>query len=117
MAEGGIKQKRLAFPRWQRWSFILSLLLLFYTIFGFFILPAIVRSQLEKKLTEALDRQTTVAEVKVNPFTLQCAVNGFQIRDKEKDQVFVGFDSLQLNVLGSSLFKMAVPLTTASKAG
>ncbi len=114
MAEGSIKQRWLAFPRWQRWFFILSLLLLFYTVFGFFILPAIVRSQLETKLTEALHRQTTVAEVKVNPFTLQCEVNGFEIRDKEKEQVFVGFDSLQVNVQGSSLFKLAVIVQSIS---
>ncbi|HID27888.1 MAG TPA: DUF748 domain-containing protein [Methanosarcinales archaeon] len=114
MAEGSIKQRWLAFPRWQRWSFILSLLLLFYTVFGFFILPAIVRSQLETKLTEALHRQTTVAEVKVNPFTLQCEVNRFEIRDKEKEQVFVGFDSLQVNVQGVSLFKLAVIVQSIS---
>ncbi len=114
MAEGSLKQRWLAVPRWQRWSFISSLLLLFYTIFGFFILPAIVRSQLETKLTEVLYRQTTVAEVKFNPFTLQCAVNGFQIRDKEKDQVFVGFDSLQCNVQGVSLFKLAVIVKSIS---
>ncbi|MCK5544601.1 MAG: DUF748 domain-containing protein, partial [Desulfobulbaceae bacterium] len=58
--------------------------------------------------------QTTVAEVKVNPFTLQCAVNGFQIRDKEKDQVFVGFDSLQCNVQAVSLFKLAVIVKSIS---
>jgi hypothetical protein len=114
MAEGSLKRRWLALSRYQRWSFILSLLLLFYTVFGFFILPAIVRSQLETKLTETLHRQTTVAEVKINPFTLRCAVNGFQIRDRDKRQVFVSFDSLQLNVQGASLFKLAVIVKSIS---
>ena len=114
MAQKGLKQRWLAFPRWQRWSFILSVLLLLYTLFGFFILPAIVRSQLEKKLTEALHRPTTVAEVKVNPYSMQCAVHGFQVLDREKNDVFVGFDSLQLNVQWSSLFRLAVIVKSIS---
>ncbi len=114
MAEGSLKKRWLAFPRWQRWSFVSSLLLSFYTILGFFVLPAIVRSQLETKLTVALHRQTTVAEVKINPFTLQCAVNGFQILGRDNKADFVGFDPLQLNVQTASLFKLAIIVKSIS---
>ncbi|MBI4792339.1 MAG: DUF748 domain-containing protein [Deltaproteobacteria bacterium] len=81
---------------------------LFYTLFGFFILPAIVRSQLEKKLTQALHRTTSVREVKINPYTLQATVNGFAVQEPNGPEPFVSFDSLQFNLQAISLFKRAV---------
>lgn len=108
MAEMKPMQRWKSLSRLQRWSIIAGCCLLFYTIFGFWILPAIVRSQLEKKLSQALQRQTTVQEVKINPYTLQAAVNGFNIQEPDGSEPFVSFASLQVNLQAVSLFKRAV---------
>ncbi|MDW7774224.1 MAG: DUF748 domain-containing protein [Desulfobulbaceae bacterium] len=94
--------------RLQRWTIIAAGSLLLYTVFGFWLLPAIVRAQLEKKLSQALQRQTTVREVKINPYTLKAAVNGFQVLDPAGAETFVSFDALEVNLQAVSLFKRAV---------
>ncbi|MCJ7600033.1 MAG: DUF748 domain-containing protein, partial [Desulfobulbaceae bacterium] len=108
MAELKLMQRWKSLSRLQRWSVIAGCSLLFYTIFGFWILPAVIRSQLEKKLSQTLHRQTTVREVKINPYTLEAAVNGFNIRDPDGKEPFVSFDSLQVNLQAASLFKRAI---------
>ncbi|RJX34267.1 MAG: DUF748 domain-containing protein [Desulfurivibrio sp.] len=108
MAELKLKQRWTSLSRLQRWSIIVCCTMLFYTVFGFWILPAIVRSQLEKKLSQALHRQTTVQEVKINPYTLQVAVGGFNIQEPEGNKPFVSFASLQVNLQWVSLFKRAI---------
>ncbi|HEY1418862.1 MAG TPA: hypothetical protein VGF41_13205, partial [Myxococcaceae bacterium] len=45
--------------RRRRLLIVLASLLVLYTVFGFLILPVIVRRQLEKRLTAALHRETT----------------------------------------------------------
>jgi uncharacterized protein involved in outer membrane biogenesis len=82
--------------------------MLLYTVFGFWLLPAVVRAQLEKKLSQALHRQTTVREVKFNPYTLEAAVNGFQMLDPAGAEPFISFDALEVNLQAASLFKRAV---------
>ena len=108
MAELKLMQRWKGLSRLQRWSVIAGCSLLFYTVFGFWILPAVIRSQLEKKLSQALHRQTTVREVKINPYTLQAVVNGFKIQDPDGKEPFVSFDSLQVNLQAASLFKRAI---------
>lgn len=108
MAELKLRQRWKSLSRLQRWSIIVTCSLLFYTVFGFWMLPAIIRSQLEKKLSLALHRQTTVQQVKLNPYTLQAAVGGFNIQDADGKEPFVSFDSLQVNLQWVSLFKRAI---------
>ncbi|MCK9294992.1 MAG: DUF748 domain-containing protein [Desulfobulbaceae bacterium] len=114
MAELKPWQRWKSLSRLQRWSIIAGCSLLFYTVFGFWILPAIVRSQLEKKLSLALHRQTTVQEVKINPYTLQAAVSGFNIQEPDGKEPFVSFDSLQVNLQWLSLFKRAIIIKSFS---
>lgn len=114
MTELKLRQRWKGLSSLQRWSAILGCCLLFYTVFGFLILPAIIRIQLEKKLSQTLHRQTTVQEVKINPYTLEAAVNGFNIRDREGKGTFASFDSLQVNLQAISLFKRAIVIKSVS---
>ena len=45
-------------------------------LFGFFALPGIIKSQAEQRISEKLNRQTTIGKVEVNPYTMRV-----QIRD------------------------------------
>ncbi len=114
MAKMSLKKQWKTLSRRQRLLFIFTLLLLFYTVFGFFILPSIIRCQLETKLSRLLHRQTTVAEVKVNPYTLQFEINGFHVQDKESKDNFVAFDSLGINLQAVSVFKFGLVTTSIS---
>ncbi|MFH1217183.1 MAG: DUF748 domain-containing protein [Pseudomonadota bacterium] len=100
--------------RLQRWSIIFSAALLFYTLFGFFILPLILRSQLEKQVAAFSERHTVVREVKFNPYTLELAINGFQVNEKGSEKPFVSFDGLRVNFQAMSLLKRALMVKSFS---
>ncbi|MEN8140669.1 MAG: DUF748 domain-containing protein [Thermodesulfobacteriota bacterium] len=103
-----------ALSRGQRWGLVVSLLVALYTIFGFFILPVIVRNQLEEKLSLALQRQTEVAQVRCNPFTLQVEINGLQVKARQGDGLLAAFDALQVNLQASSLLRLAAIVKSIS---
>jgi hypothetical protein len=73
-------------------------LLLAYTIFGFLILPWLVKVIGERQLRSNLNRQATIAKVKINPYTFSAAVQGLKILDKDGEpllswgEVFVDFE-------------------------
>src|SRR5262252_5162622 len=73
----GIVQRR------RRLLIVLASLLVLYTIFGFFVLPVIVRRQLEKRLTAALHRETTIARVRTNPYAFSVTIDGFLVKDPD----------------------------------
>jgi uncharacterized protein involved in outer membrane biogenesis len=114
MADVQLLRRWRGLPRVQRWAVYFCFAFFLYTVFGFLILPAIVRSQLEKKLSVALHRQTTVRQVRVNPYNLRVEVNGFKIQDEAGQQPFVSFDSLRVNLQAISLFRRAVVLESLS---
>jgi uncharacterized protein involved in outer membrane biogenesis len=108
MAERKWMRNWRVLSRWQRWAVMICGAFLFYTLIGFFLLPAVLRGQLEKRLTQTLHRPTSVREVKINPYTLQAAVNGFAVREPSGAEPFVAFDSLRINVQAVSLVKRAL---------
>src|SRR3954451_18265164 len=63
-----------------RWAIVVAGILALYSIFGFLILPRIVRAQMEKKLPDVLHRPVTVREVRLNPFAISMTIRGFSVR-------------------------------------
>ena len=84
---------------------VLIVLLALYAVTGFFALPAFLRPKLEEKLSLALDREVTIRKVKVNPFVLSVAVEGFTVRGKGGGEEFVSFDRLYLNAQAKSIVR------------
>ena len=78
-------------------------LLLFYTIFGFLILPPIVRSVAVKQLTKQLDREVSIEKIKINPYALSTSIRGLLIKDKD-GQPFVSWDEVYVNLQLASFF-------------
>jgi len=70
--------------------------LLFYTIAGFFIAPPIVRSVAAKQISKQLNRDVTIARVKLNPFAMSATIQGFLIQDKD-GKPFVSWDEVYAN--------------------
>ncbi|HHO48772.1 MAG TPA: DUF748 domain-containing protein [Desulfobacteraceae bacterium] len=114
MAVQNLRQRWQGLSRLQRWSIIAGGSLLLYTVFGFWLLPAIVRAQLEKKLSQALHRPTTVQKVQFNPYTLEAAVTGFQVLEPSGGEPFVSFERLHVTLQAASLFKRAIIIRSFS---
>ena len=58
-------------------------LLLFYTLFGFIILPLIVKHVAIKQLSQQLDREVTIRHVRINPYALTGTIRGLLVKDKD----------------------------------
>ena len=82
---------------------ILTALVALFTITGFFILPPIIKSQLEKRLSATLGRRVTVEKIRLNPYTLTLTLENFAIQDQAGAATFVGWKKLHVDfdALGS----------------
>jgi len=79
-----------------------------FTLFGFFGLPPIFKSVLTKKLSEALHREVTIQQIKINPYTLSLTLRGLLVKEKGGPETFVSFDELYVNFQSISLLKFAL---------
>jgi hypothetical protein len=66
-------------------------LVLTYTVAGVFIVPAVIKSQMVKRLPAFTHRQATVKAVILNPFTFSLTVSNLSLLEANGD-VFAGFD-------------------------
>ena len=78
-------------------------LLLFYTVFGFLILPRILRWVAVKQLSKQLDREVSIETIRLNPFALSTTIRGLLIKDKD-GQPFVSWDEVYVNLELASCF-------------
>ncbi len=92
------RQRKLV--RWIFW------LLVFYAIFGFLILPPIIRLVAVKVLTKQLGREVSIEKIKINPFVLSTTVDGFMIKEKDGSP-FISWDEVYVNFQLSSFFGKA----------
>ncbi len=80
--------------RRRRWFIATAALILAYSVAGFLVLPGVIRSQGEKRLSSELGRAVSIGKVRINPFALSVAVEGFDIREKSGSGSFLGWDRL-----------------------
>lgn len=81
----------------RRRILIAAVLFALFTITGFFILPPIVRSQLQKQLSSRLGRTVTIERVRMNPYTLSVTVDNLAIRERDGKTPFLGWRRLYVN--------------------
>ncbi len=79
-----------------------------YTIFGFLILPGILKSILTKNLTETLHRTVSIQDIDTNPYLLSARVKGLVITEVQTQDTFTSFDELFVNLQASSALKLAL---------
>ncbi|HOO45541.1 MAG TPA: DUF748 domain-containing protein [Deltaproteobacteria bacterium] len=84
--------------------------LLFYSIAGFYILPAAIRPVLEKKLSQALKRTVIIEDIDTNPYTLSARIKWLRVKDLAGNEIFSSFDELYVNLQASSALKRALIL-------
>ncbi len=72
---------------WRRKRFWALVLLLIYTLAGFFLTPWLIERQL-RKTVEQTGRSLSVTEIRTNPYLLTAEVTGLEIRDKDSKPLF-----------------------------
>src|SRR6188768_506491 len=77
-----------------------------YTLFGFFGVPRLVRSQATEFVTVNYGRKLEIGEIRFNPFTLVLRIRNLTFPDAEGHPL-VGFNALLVNLNASSLFRLA----------
>lgn len=85
----------------------LVLLACVYILFGFFGVGPLVRSSLEKRLTEALNRQVRVEDVRFNPLTFRTRIFGFSVKKKEGEGKLASFRLLDIRPHAASVITFA----------
>ena len=94
------------FKSWRMvsWRSAIVAAVVLYALIGFFVVPWVVKSQIEKRSLEMLKRQATVEKVRCNPFTLSLTIEGFSIPDRP-GSVLLSWDRVYANAQASSLFR------------
>jgi len=77
-----------------------------FGVLGFFAAPPLLKSILQKQLSEQLHRQVSIENIDINPYALSARVNGFSVKAEGGKEV-AGFDELFVNLSSASIFKLA----------
>ncbi|GLQ94204.1 DUF748 domain-containing protein [Dyella acidisoli] len=88
-------------------ALVIAVLLALFGLFGFFIAPGLIKSQLEKQLATQLDRPVTIGAIHLNPYTMRLTVDKLHIGDRDASAPFVDLDQLVVNGSWSSVFHLA----------
>ena len=90
-------------------AIIISCLLVLYAIVGFFIIPAVLKAKLPEIIQEQTGRSASIEQIKFNPFSLELSLQGFAMKEQDKQQDFVTFSEFYVNTEAvSSLFELAL---------
>ncbi len=93
--------------RWGRIGVIASLIILFYTLVGFLLLPFVAQKVALSKLPELLNRPVTISRVAFNPYSLHLEIDDFSIGKKNGEGNLLAFKKLDVNVDGFSIFRLS----------
>ncbi len=86
----------------------LTVFLILFAVTGFFIVPPVAKSVLVKKMSQELQRDIAIEKITFNPFRFTLTAQGFVIRERDKQETFVSFREMFVNLEGMSLLKKAV---------
>jgi hypothetical protein len=98
-------QARWLSPR--RLRFWLVLLLLSYTLTGFFLVPVVLQKWVTDKARDDFGREASFTRVQFNPFVMKLRLEGFQLDDTDGVKL-AGFDEFLVDFEVSSLFRWAL---------
>lgn len=91
------KSSRRRLPRWLKLLIALALAVGLYAALGFLVAPAVVKSQLVKRLPAFTQREARVKGVEMNPFALTLTLRGLELVDPDGG-LFAAFDVLHVDL-------------------
>lgn len=94
--------------RLKKWIIGAAVFFVLFTVIGFFVIPPLVKPYLLETLSKTLNRQVSLSEISLNPYTLTVTLRGFEIKEPKGEKTFVYFDELVVNLDIRSIFKRAL---------
>jgi uncharacterized protein involved in outer membrane biogenesis len=85
-----------------------TLIWILYAIVGFWVLPPVLKAQLEKTLSAQLHRQASIESIQINPFELSFSIKGFVVKELNSAENFLAFDEFSGVVQGGSIVASAL---------
>ncbi len=110
-------QKTGSMSRHQKVLIGIAIVFLLYSVIGFWILPNILKNTFERKLSENLKRTVTIKTIQVNPYLLKVTVDNLLVKNRTRDNYFIAFDQLFIDLEAISLFKRALVIKTLTLKG
>ena len=98
---------RLRTRRMRRVGIRLAVLLVLYTLGGFFGLPMLLRHILTTQVAASLRRPVTVGDIRFNPYRLRLELDHLHIADRDPAKPFVDLGHLRVKISWTSIFRMA----------
>lgn len=81
-------------------------MLVFYTIFGFLILPLIVKAVAVSQLKKQLKREAAIESVRMNPYAMSITIRGLNIKDLDSETL-LSWDEVYVDLRLLSVFGRA----------
>ncbi len=94
-------------PRARKSALIAGIVLVLYTLAGFFLVPALLHRWIDANAARLIGRPVSVEALQFNPFTLRLGADKVQVADADGKAAFVDIDRLVLNASWTSLFHWA----------
>jgi hypothetical protein len=93
--------------RFKKWIIGAVVFFVLFTVVGFFVVPPILKSYLLETLSKTLNRQVSLSEISLNPYTLTLTLRGFEIKEPQGEKTFVSFDECVVNLDIRSVYRRA----------
>jgi len=101
--------------RWlkSKWTIGAGVALLLYTAVGFLVLPAVIKSQMLKRLPALTHRNVAVQQVRLNPYALSFTLRGLALTETNGD-AFASLGELYVNFELSSIIRRGIAFSQIS---
>jgi hypothetical protein len=93
--------------RYKKWIIGAVVFFVLFTVIGFFVVPPILKSYLLETLSKTLNRQVSLSDISLNPYTLTLTLRGFEIKEPQGEKTFVSFDECIVNLDIRSVYRRA----------
>ena len=94
-------------PMTRRIAISFGTFFLLFGLFGYFILPGVIKSQAEKQIAEKLQRTVSIEKIEVSPYAMAVTVHNLKLMERDESKVFASFEELKVNISLQSLFRFA----------
>ena len=98
-------------PPWKKALIAVAGTLVLVAMAVAFVLPAIVRSQAEKKVEALTGRKLSIRHISINPLTLRVGVEGLKMQERGDNITFVSFSSASARLSPASIWRRAPIIT------
>ncbi len=84
--------------RFRNWIVGAAVFFILFTVIGFFVVPPILKTYLIETLSRTLNRQVSIANIGLNPYTLTLTLRGIGIKEPKSAADFASIGELAVNL-------------------